>query len=70
MKSMKKLTIMLGGLALIPSTLAYIDPGTGGMIATSVGGFTYFLLAATGGFIIHKLYKPAKGFIVRILKRK
>ena len=67
---MKRLSIIIVGIALIPSALAYIDPGTGGMIATSVGGFVYLALAAAGGFIVHKIYKPVKGFVGRVFKIK
>ena len=56
-------------LILMFQTLAYIDPGTGGMIAGSVWPFVIGILAAIGGFFVRYLFKPVKGFVRKIWKK-
>ena len=56
-------------LLLSQQALAYIDPGTGGVIAGSVLNFIYVILLAIGGFIAAYMYRPVKRFILRMFKK-
>ena len=54
---------------LAPAALAYIDPGTGGLIASSGIGFVWLILLAIGGFFARKVFKPVKRFVVGLFKK-
>ena len=57
---MKKALILFTTLTLIPAATAYIDPGTGGMIAGSVWPFIIGIITAIGGFFVRYFFKPIK----------
>tara|TARA_Y100000310_G_scaffold310403_1_gene355608 strand:- start:210 stop:473 length:264 start_codon:yes stop_codon:yes gene_type:complete len=48
------------GLLELNVALAYIDPGTGGMIAGSVWPFIVGVLGVIGGFFAKRFFKPVK----------
>ena len=59
-KVFKKTLYLLLGLIELNFALAYIDPGTGGMIAGSVWPFVVGLLGIVGGFFVKFFFKPIK----------
>ena len=80
MKKLEKKTIIpvlvfvLVILAYMEEALAYIDPGTGGMIiGGSIWPFILAVFAAIGGFFLKCFFKPIKkgvSFIWKKVRRK
>lgn len=48
--------------------LAYIDPGTGGMVIGSAWPMILAILGAIGGFFIKIFYKPIKNKLLKFRK--
>jgi len=68
MKLIKALLIIT--LLSLKSTLAYIDPGTGGMIISSSGGIVGLIIAMILGFFSKRIIKPFKRLWEKIKGRK
>ena len=64
----KKMIGVLFVITIIQSSfsLAYIDPGTGGMIAGSIWPMVVGILTAIGGFCVRYFFKPIKKTILKI----
>lgn len=58
--SKKCCLLLLFGLVQLRVAHAYIDPGTGGMIAGSVWPFVVGILTVVGGFFVKFFFKPIK----------
>lgn len=56
----KKILLFFVGVLGLKTATAYIDPGTGGMIVSSIWPFILGILAAIGGFFIKYFFKPIK----------
>ena len=68
-KKMRKAFIGVIGILLASNAVAYIDPGTGGMIAGSLWPFIVGILAAIGGFCVKYFYKPVKKGIIHVWQK-
>jgi len=70
----KKIWLHIGlGLMTMKIVLAYIDPGTGGMIVGSIWPFIVAVLAAIGAFFLRYFFQPIKKAVLRLwekIKRK
>ena len=60
--------LLIISLLIVNSTisLAYIDPGTGGMIAGSIWPMIVGVLTAIGGFCVRYFFKPIKRTVLKI----
>ncbi len=68
---MKKTAAILLSIGLsVGMALAYIDPGTGGLIAGSLWPLILGILGAIGGFFAKYLFKPIKRGVRRVWKKK
>jgi len=56
-------------LGLTSPVLAYVDPGTGGMVVGSVWLMILAVLAAIGGFFAKMFYKPLKNIFLNLRKK-
>ncbi len=66
----KKIILFFLSLVLLYNVLAYIDPGTGGMIiGGSILPTILAILAAIGGFFVRFLLRPTKNLVLLIWKR-
>jgi hypothetical protein len=61
---MKKIIFSCFIITLITSktVLAYIDPGTGSVVASSIWPLIVAVFSAIGGFLIKYFWSPIKGF--------
>jgi hypothetical protein len=70
----KKWLVSFGSLIAFKSSLAYIDPGTGGMIAGSIWPVILGGLTAIGAFFAKYFFQPikkrAQGTINKMRKRE
>ncbi len=57
-------------LAALPAALAYIDPGTGGLVLGSTWGLLASALGAVGAFVLFRLIKPLKNRIKDLIRRQ
>lgn len=67
--------LLLAGIILlaVPQALAYIDPGTGGIILGSIWPYIVMIAAAIGGVIVKVFFRPIKKLFtnsVSLFKRK
>ena len=69
MKKSAILTPILFLLLIIPCSYSYIDPGTGGMIASSVWTWITGILGFFLGLFVLLVVSPVKKMISRLLKR-
>lgn len=69
-----KILLIMGVILLtIPQALAYIDPGTGGMLLGSIWPFIVMIAAAIGGVIVKVFFRPIKTIFsksISLFKRK
>ena len=65
----KKILLLIIGVLGLKAVSAYIDPGTGGMIVSSIWPFILGILAAIGGFFIKYFFKPIKTGVLALWKR-
>lgn len=49
--------------------LAYIDPGTSGMVVGSVGSIILAVLGASAAFFVKIFYKPIKNKVLKLKKK-
>lgn len=66
---MKKRLIYLLLIIQLKPVLAYIDPGTGGMIITSAWSIILIVLAIIGAFFVKIFFKPIKKAVLAIWNR-
>jgi hypothetical protein len=59
-------------IVIVNSTiaLAYIDPGTGGMIASSIWPLILGIFTAIGAFCVRYFFKPVKRVALKLLRKK
>jgi hypothetical protein len=70
MKKNQLLILALSFILASKSALAYIDPGTGGMIiGGSIWPFIVAIFAAVGGFFL-KFFKPVKEKVRSICRKR
>lgn len=53
-------------LLCFPVVFAYIDPGSGGMVVSSVGNMIVGFFALVAAFVLLRFIKPLKNHIRRI----
>ena len=70
MISKRIILLILSTIINSTSILAYIDPGTGGMIAGSVWPFVVGILATIGAFFSKSLFRPIKKMFFKLNKKK
>lgn len=56
-------------LVFSDEVLAYIDPGTGGMVVGSVWPMIIAALVAIGGFFVKIFYKPIRNIFLNLRKK-
>ena len=64
----KTFIIILVCLISVRQTVAYIDPGTGGLLLESIVPFVLSVLAVIGMFFATYFYKPIKRFFKKIFE--
>lgn len=67
---MKKKFILIGiSLLSMPLTYAYLDPGTGGVILSSIWPLIVAFFAAAVAFIVKWFWKPIKRSFSKLISR-
>jgi hypothetical protein len=69
-KIYKTLVIGLVGLFSLNQAQAYIDPGTGGVIAGSLWPAIVAFFTAVAAFLVKHFWMPIKKVILKIIRRK
>jgi len=64
----RSLLLITVALLSVEQALAYIDPGTGGMIIGSIWPFIVAVFAAIGGFFL-KFFRPIKTGVASTWKK-
>lgn len=70
---MKKIFLMflIGFVVIVllgSNVLAYLDPGTGGVLLSTIWPFIVAFFAAVGAFIVKWFWKPIKKTFSNVLK--
>lgn len=65
----RRYLLLICVLINVGTTLAYIDPGTGGMIASSVWPIILSIFGAIGIFLTKYFYRPVKKGVVTVWKK-
>jgi len=70
----KKYKILLSGIigffVLSKDAFAYIDPGTGGIIAGSLWPLIVAFFSAIAAFLVKYFWKPIKKFFLKLFGKK
>lgn len=56
-------------ITLSGKALAYVDPGTGGIVVSSVWPMILATLAIIGGFFVKIFYKPIRNIFFKLKKK-
>ena len=68
---MKKISLLAINIILLSNfASAYIDPGTGGIIASSLWPLILAFFSAVGALLVKYFWAPIKKFFVNIVKAK